>query len=101
MQLPEPKITYEIRQEGIKREWVVRRQKKLVKWSKFDWRAWKFASDRARNEAVRSGISVLVWLTHSDGSVREFTWTPESARENIAAVREICRRALGGPSETE
>jgi hypothetical protein len=91
---PEPKIIYEIRQEGAGYDWVVRCAGKPIARSRFAWRASNFARDRARNEAVRDGITVLVREFTTNGSICERTWTPESARENRAAFREIRQQEM-------
>lgn len=84
---PEPKIIYEIRQEGAGYDWVVRCEGKPIARSRFGWRASNFSRDRARDEAVRDGITVLVREFTTNGGVCERTWTPESARENRATFR--------------
>jgi hypothetical protein len=95
-------VRFTVKQEGKRGEWVVRRDGKAIVRSRHRWRCWDVASRRARDEAAREGVTCEVL---ADGGpihagalhvqpASSHTWTPEKARENIEAIREICRQAL-------
>lgn len=96
-------VTYELRDEGTGRLeylWTIRRGHKVVRRSK---RPGGHAilsveiGELARRTAVREGVTVRVFVQgpHDRADDREYTVTPEQAREHEAAIRAICERAIG------
>jgi phosphoribosylformylglycinamidine (FGAM) synthase-like amidotransferase family enzyme len=84
-------IVYEVKQE--KGTWIGRRGRKIIKRSKWVHGVFHFVSDKAKFEAFKTGEDTVIRLHEATGQVREHHWTPKSARENIEAIRDICRRA--------